>query len=113
TQALTLRGVGTVTGTVFQADGTSPAANAQVTITVGNEEITVPGGVMTKPSANEVENVIASAQGVFTFTNIPAGSVRLTAIVHSLGASENATLATDGQTVTRNLTLSASGNVVG
>ena len=113
TQTLTLRGVGTVTGTVFQNDGTTPAANALVTLTIGGEEIAVPGGVRSKPSANEIEDTSADGNGNFSFTNIPIGEVRLAAIAQALGASESATLANDGQTVTRNLRLGASGTVIG
>ncbi len=113
TLSLTLRGTGSITGVVFQGDGVTPVAGAQVTVKIGSEPISVPGGTMPKSSSGQTENVITDGTGTFTFGNIPAGETQLAAISQALAASETVTISTNGETVTRDLVLSASGTVVG
>jgi hypothetical protein len=112
-QTLTLRGVGTISGTVFLGNGTTPAPGAQVTFTVGSEPVAVPGGSMSKTSAGETEDAIADENGQFAFSNVPVGEVRLRAISQSLGATAETTVTSDGQAVVQNLVLTASGTVAG
>jgi hypothetical protein len=95
---LVLRGVGTVDGQVLQANGSTPAPGAEV-------RLDMPGF--------GTETVVATADGRFSFANVPVGTSSLSAFSQALGAQANVTVGAHDATVTQNLTLSASGTVAG
>ena len=100
--AIRLAGVGTVSGTVFLSDGTTPAADAEVTIN------------MQAPLFNpHEETTFASGTGLFTFTNVALGPYTLSAKSVALGTSVGGSLSTDGEIDNLTLVLGASGAVVG
>ena len=101
-EALELAGVGNVHGQILQGNGVTPAANAQVTLTIGSELF-----------KNDTETRSADGTGNYSFANVPVGEFRITAESQALGASANGAIAGNGDTQTINLTLSQSGNVIG
>jgi hypothetical protein len=92
-----LRGVGQVSGTVFEPDGQTPLAGAKVELHFLSE-------VLTGYSA---------ADGSFGFSDIPAGSFTIVAFhtLRTTAASQSGYLSKEGETVTRNLVLGPIGSV--
>jgi hypothetical protein len=116
TQAsLTLRGVGSVQGVVLQANGTTPAAGAEVKLEVNSSIIHYPSGdVFAEPVGSFSESVVVGADGAFSFPNLPVGlPVELSARLLGLAASETVAAVGADQISTRNLTLTSSGTLVG
>ena len=106
-----LRGVGTVAGVVVEADGVTPAAGAEVRLTTG---IVSPARARVDIATPVEETMVVGADGVFEFANLPPGvplSLRATRL--GLAAAETVETLTVGQTVARNLVLTASGSVIG
>lgn len=97
-----LNGVGSVTGAVFESDGSTPALGALVTLSVR--------GVVSSSFSFQT-----GADGRYRFAGVPAGALSLS--VRSpdgrLGGSASGTLARDGETVTIDLSYQASGTVTG
>jgi hypothetical protein len=112
TVTMTLRGVGSVLGTVFQGDGVTPAPGAQVQVKM-QSMTPVSGLSLSSPFGSDVETVIADGAGRFRFDNLPVGSLQVAAFSLAQGAREEVALAFDGQELTRNLTLTATGTVAG
>jgi hypothetical protein len=112
TATMTLRGVGSVLGTVFQADGVTPAPGAQVQVRM-QSQTPVSGISLGSPFTGDVETVIADGAGRFRFDNLPVGSLQVAAFSLAQGAREEVVLDFDGQELTRNLTLTATGTVAG
>ncbi|MCF7730949.1 MAG: carboxypeptidase regulatory-like domain-containing protein, partial [Akkermansiaceae bacterium] len=109
---ITLRGVGSVLGTVFQGDGVTPAPGAQVQVKMQSESV-FSGVRMFSPFGSDDETVIADGAGRFRFDNLPVGSLQVSAFSLAQGAREEVVLASNGQELTRNLTLTATGTVAG
>ena len=99
---LRLPGVGIVQGQVRQANGTTPAGNAEVTLTMESELF-----------KNVTETRSADGNGNYSFANVPVGPFHVTAQAQALGATGNGEIGSDGDTKTINLTLSQSGTVLG
>jgi hypothetical protein len=101
TQNLKLSQTGTVSGTV--TNGSTPVANASVTLT-----ITTGSGVSTKTATT-------NSSGVYSVSNIPPSSIVVFASdpVSGLHGGNNGQLTLAGQTVTLNVSLSPSGTVSG
>jgi hypothetical protein len=98
---LVLRGVGAITGQVFRSDGATPAAAAEVRVD------------MQAPDPDISMSTLAGAQGEYRFDNVAIGPYRVSAAAEALGAGANGELATDGETDGVDLTLGASGAVMG
>lgn len=106
-----LRGVGAVTGVVVEADGVTPAAGAEVRLTTG---IVSPTRARVDLATPVDETMVVGADGVFEFDDLPPGvPISLRATRLGLAAAETVETVIAGQTVTRNLELTASGSVVG
>ncbi|MGO9201638.1 MAG: LamG-like jellyroll fold domain-containing protein [Limisphaerales bacterium] len=99
---LMLPGVGYVSGTVVASDGSTPVDNAQVTLEFQNALF---GG--------DSLTALTDAQGRFAFDDVALGPFLVTAYSLSLGAAENGTLATAGQTNQVALRLGPSGSLLG
>jgi hypothetical protein len=113
---LALRGTGAVQGVVFEADGSTPAGGAEVRLEIKRAfERPVDG---TQAEADLVtpivETVAVGSDGAFAFANLPVGlPVLLSAKRQGLAAAETVESLASGQTITRNLLLTASGTVAG
>ena len=94
---VTLQPAGTIQGTVFAADGKSPVAGVNVQL-------------------DSAETTISDANGNYQFASVPSGE-HLVQAVDGKGepdsSAEKATIATQGQTVTANITMIGLGTVVG
>jgi hypothetical protein len=114
---LTLRGIGTVNGVVFEANGTTPAAGAEVRMEVSQaREMPVGGtsGLVDDRVTPIQELIVVGPDGAFSFKNLPTGlPVMLRATRLGLAASETVNGVGRGETVTRDLLLTASGTVAG
>ncbi|MCL4787023.1 MAG: carboxypeptidase regulatory-like domain-containing protein, partial [Verrucomicrobia bacterium] len=97
-----LLGVGSVSGRVFLSDGVTPAPNAEVELTINAPQF---GG--------QREVMFTDAQGNYAFSNISVGAYRLVVRAQALGASVSADIGADGEMDVLNLTLGASGSVLG
>lgn len=86
-----LGGVGTISGVVFDSDGSTPLSGAKV-------ELRFSGGTLTDYTA---------ANGSFSFGDIPTGPFTLIAshTLRTTGASQNGYLQNEGQVVALNLVL--------
>ena len=91
---------GTVTGTVFQYDGTTPVANAQVTISA--------------PYPLGTQTVNADGNGKYTFNGVPVASFSLNATNPLNGDRGVATnqVSVNGETRTVNIKLNGMGTVI-
>jgi hypothetical protein len=106
-----LRGVGAVTGVVVEADGVTPAAGAEVRLTTG---VVSPARARVDLATPVEQTMVVGADGVFEFDDLPPGvPISLRATRLGLAAAETVETVIAGQTVTRNLELTASGSVVG
>ncbi len=94
TANLTLVGMGTVTGIVTNADGSSAAG---VAVAIKSED---PGFVRTLSVQTDVT-------GAYTIPQVPVGTVIVSALSATGAASATSQLPTAGSTITVNLTLSA------
>lgn len=94
---IVLRGVGTVSGVVFDSDGSTPLAGAKVDLSFSGATLTV----------------YSAADGSFSFSDVPTGSFNLVAshIERTTGASQSGYLQSEGQAVTVNLVLGPVGSV--
>ncbi len=94
TANITLTASGTVTGTIFHADGATPVSNAQVNLT---------GGFTTAADVN----------GNYTFSFVPLGTYSISVTDPSDGdqGSGNVVLSSQGQMQTVNITLDGLGTV--
>jgi hypothetical protein len=99
---LMLPGVGNVAGTVVASDGSTPVANAQITL-----QFQAP------LFAGDTVTALTDVQGRFAFDDVPLGPFLVTAVSQSLAAAENGTLAAAGQTNVVALRLGASGSLLG
>lgn len=115
--SLSMRGVGGVSGVVFQADGTTPAPGSEVQLEIRNSTIPSPGvpfGSAADPVSKYTESVVVGTNGAFSFANVPVGlSVRLSAKLLGLAAAETVDTVAVAQVTTRNLILTASGTIIG
>jgi hypothetical protein len=102
---LPLRGVGRVQGLVRQSNGSTPAANATVRL-----EILASLGGSDLPLT---ETTLTDGAGNYAFANVPVGAYRIIATGGALSASGNGNLAAAGAVDTVNLTLAASGTILG
>jgi 6-phosphogluconolactonase (cycloisomerase 2 family) len=95
---LQLQPVGSVTGTVFAANGVTPVASMSV--------------VLSGPVS---ETVSSGTDGGFTFAVVPSGAYTLQAVDGSgkVRAQATVTITTEGATVTQNLVLVGFGTVTG
>jgi hypothetical protein len=100
--SLRLSGSGSVSGTVFLSDGTTPAPAAEVVLNLQSPLFT-----------GEEETKFTSASGQFTFTNVAVGSYTLSAKAAALGASVSGSILTNGEADVLNVVLGASGSVSG
>lgn len=100
---LTLSGTGTVRGTVVRHGGGDPVPGAEVQVMADNREL----GVSLRSTA------LADDQGQFQFGNLPLGTFRVTAVDGALTGTASGTIAAGGQTETVEVSLGASGSVVG
>lgn len=100
--AVSLLGVGTVSGTVFLSDGATPASAAEVTLTSQADPLQI-----------QEETQFTSTNGVFSFSNVPAGPYTVSAKAVALGVSGGGSIVTNGETDVLTLVLGASGSVVG
>ena len=120
--ALTLRDVAEVRGIVFEADGVTPAAGAEVRAAVARASEVPQGAVrhstlglrpredLTTPLE---ETVVVGADGVYVFANLPIGlPLNLSARRQGLAAAETVSALAPGET-RRDLLLTASGTVRG
>jgi hypothetical protein len=114
---LTLRGIGTVEGVVYEADGTTPAAGAEVRMEVSQAyELPVGGtsGIVADRVTPLEESMVVGPDGAFSFENLPTGlPVMLRVTRLGLAAAETVASVSAGQTVTRDLLLTASGSITG
>src|SRR6185503_3005455 len=85
--AVALRGVGVVQGTVFGSDGTTPAAGAQVTVT------------MSSPFLRDEESTFADNNGRFQVPNVPVGPLSVSAVSQALGGTVSGEILADSQTL--------------
>jgi hypothetical protein len=97
-----LAGVGQVAGRIFLSDGATPAAGAEVVLV--NQSPLLSG---------DSETTLADGSGLFEFNNVAVGPYRLRATFQALGASFNGEILADGESNIVNLTLGASGAVLG
>jgi hypothetical protein len=100
--ALSLAGVGSVSGRVLLGDGTTPAAGAEVVL---ESQVELFRGL--------AETVFAGTAGEFSIANIPVGPYRLSAKSAALGSSAAGRIDLDGEADTIDLVLGASGSVRG
>jgi hypothetical protein len=98
---LTLQGLGSLSGQVFESDGITPAALAQVTLQIQD------------PVLPAEETVLADDNGRFAFGNLPLAPYRVTALAQALGASQNGRITIPGQSDTVTMALGASGSLKG
>ncbi|MCC5805059.1 MAG: carboxypeptidase regulatory-like domain-containing protein [Opitutales bacterium] len=101
-RTLVLEGVGSVSGTVFGSDGVTPLSNTAVQL---RDESPVLGTVN--------RTTVTDGAGNYSFENIAVGPYRLQVEALALAASHNGTITADGQADNADLTLGASGSVVG
>jgi hypothetical protein len=99
---LTLSGVGSVSGRVFASDGVTPVVAAQVQLTVQSAFF-----------SSLTLDTLTDGQGAYRFDDVALGSYRVAAIAQALGASANGTLEASGEHDIVDLTLGASGTVIG
>jgi hypothetical protein len=94
---VTLASSGTISGTVYQPDGKTPAPLLSVVL-------------------DGADTVTTSTSGAYQFTLVPAGT-HAVAVVDSMGnqraAASGLTIAKQGQQITQNLTLIGEGTVTG
>ena len=95
--AITLQSVGTVQGTVYLLNGTTPLAGATVEL-------------------NGLGSTLTNAAGAYSFTNVPSGTY--TALVvdslnNTLSYQSGVTVSTQGQVVTVNFAIVGRGTVTG
>jgi len=96
---ITLRGLGTVAGTIFDTDGHTPLVGAKITFNSSKVNYTVYSG----------------GDGGYSIANVPAGSFSLQ-VSHPervTGASASGSLGKEGETVTVNLTIGPVASVTG
>ena len=104
--SLVLRGVGGVAGRVLQADGITPVAGAEVTLSIAR---VAQDGVT--PVA---ETVVVGPDGRFSFADLPSGlPIQIEARRQGLAAAESIEAVGAGGSATRDLRLTASGTVRG
>jgi len=102
-QTLVLSGVGSVGGSVFLSDGTTPAVGATVTLRDGSPIL-----------GAETRTFVTDSSGAYLFENVSvSGTYRVSATLVALADSVNGTLTADGDADTVNLTLGDSGTVRG
>ncbi len=99
--ALTLRGVGSVSGTVFGSDGVTPTPGAQVTVK------------MNSPFLVDEQTALTDNNGRYRVQNIPLGAFSVSAVSQALGATVSGEILLDGQNLQLDLRLGASGAVQG
>ncbi len=102
TAALTLPGVGSVSGTVLGSDGASPVAGAEVVMRLQAEAF-----------KDEELVTLSDSSGGFAFDDIPVGPYRLSANSVSLGTATNGVILDAGQVDRVDLVLGESGSVLG
>ncbi len=100
---LTLSGVGEISGRAFQSDGTTPVPAGSIVTLLGSRLVEEP------PPANAQ----TGSDGNFRFGNVGLGDNRLTLKSGGLSASATVRLVSNGQSVTQDLELVASGSVIG
>lgn len=100
---LTLSGVGEISGRAFQSDGITPVPVGSIVTLLGSRLVEEP------PAANAQTDV----DGNFRFGNVGMGDNRLTLKSGGLSASAMVRLEGNGQSVTQDLELVASGSVIG
>jgi hypothetical protein len=93
-----LQSAGNLSGTVFASDGLTPVPNVSVQLV---------GQVF--------RQTVSGPNGIFNFAIVPANTYQIEAIdsIGTLRAVANVTIATQGQQVVQNLTLSGVGTVTG
>jgi len=101
TNIVVLAGVGDVTGTVFENDGTTPADGA----TVDFDQRTILG--------DEERTVLVGVDGAFQFSNVAVGDYSLLARRGALGVAAESTIDADGESEIVDLILEDSGTVTG
>ncbi len=94
--------LGSVSGTVFSGDGTTPIAGADVRIT--------PAGLFSQPAMTQ-----SGPDGTFTFPGVSAGgfAVQVTDPTTTLAGATQGTLSLEGETVTISVRLEPSGTIEG
>ena len=97
-----LLGVGSASGRVFLSDGTTPAGGAEVELRVGANLF-----------IGQMETMFADGTGHYAFSNIAVGPYTITARSAALGRVVSGAITNDGQADVVNLTLGASGSVLG
>ncbi len=99
---MSLLGIGSIEGTVFDSDGLTPLEG--VTVSLRSESEILP---------TETRSVITDSGGGYAFANLAVGTYRLTATSVALGATFNGSIDADGEVDFVDLTLGASGTVRG
>jgi len=110
-----LRGTGTVQGTVFEADGSTPAMGAEVRLEVARAQERPKGTFAVPDLVTPIKAAtVVGVDGKFVFENLPVGlPVVLRATRQGLAAAETVETVSVGEIVTRDLLLTASGTVAG